>query len=335
MSARTRGAAGLPSALILLAVSSALGAALLDVARTQAVLSRLRRNAAAALVAADGCLATIVARLPAGWDFMAVLAAFDDGTVPVPADCAAGARAAPDAARLLLDVEGTAGAGRRQLEAVVTRAALPGGDALIWLARDGSPGDVAGLLTLDGIDAEHPSLPPVAALAGPGPPEQLDGWIAAQGARVVVTVPDAAPRFAPAPPLAEIDARAVAAGAAGGGTFVASGEPTPALTRLPADVVVDTPLRGAGVLVVHGRLDIVSTFEFTGVVVAAEGVRVAGGASLAIRGALWSGPVDPAEPALDVLGTLHVAASADAIALADGLLPLPRRARIGGVSDPG
>jgi hypothetical protein len=334
MTARTRGAAGLPSALILLAVSTALGAALLEVAHTQTVLSRMRRNTATALAAADGCLATVVARLPVGWGFADVLAAFDAGTVPVPAGCIVEARPAPDAGRLLLDVEGGA-AGRRRLAAVVTRAAPPGPEALLWLARDSPPDDVGGTLALDGIDADHPPAPPVAAIAGPGPPEALDGWLVAQGAHVVVTAPDATPRWSPAPPLDEIDARAVAAGAAAGGTFVASGPPTPALTRLPADLVVDTPMLGAGVLVVRGRLDILSTFEFTGVVVAAEGVRVAGGASLAIRGALWVGPVDPAATILDIDGDVSVAASADALALADALLPLPRRARVAGVSDPG
>jgi hypothetical protein len=217
--------------------------------------------------------------------------------------------------------------------AVVTRAATPGGDALLWLARD-APEDVDGHVTLDGVDVDEPARPPVASIAGPGLPETLDAWLAAQGSRVDVTVPGATPRFAPPPPLAEIDARAVAAGAAAGGTFVPSGPAPPALTRIAADLVVDTPLRGAGMLVVQGRLDILSTFEFTGVVVAAGGVRVVDGASLVVRGALWMGPDDPADPMLDVAGYLTVGASAAAVDLADSLLPLPRRARIGGVSDP-
>ncbi len=334
MTSRTRGAAGLPSALILLAVSTTLGAALLEVAHTQTVLSRMRRNAATALAAADGCLATVVARLPVGWGFADVLAAFDAGTIPIPVGCVAEGRPAPDASRMLLDVESGA-PGRRRLDAVVARTAGPGPEALLWLGRETPPDDVTGTLVLDGIDADHPTAPPVAAIAGPGAPETLDAWIVAQGTHVVLTVPDAAPRWVPAPPLDEIDARAVAAGAAAGGTFVASGLPTPTLTRFPADLVIGAPLRGAGVLVVHDRLDIHSTFEFTGVVVAAGGVRVADGASLSIRGALWVGPVDPAAPVLDVEGDVTVAASADALAMADALLPLPRRARVVGVSDPG
>lgn len=331
----TRGSAGLPAALILLAVSTALGAAVLELAHTQTVLSRARRNAAAALATADGCLAAIVARLPAGWGFDEILAAFAAGTVPVGDDCGADARPAPDPARLLLAVEGTAGDGRRVVEAVVTRASSPGGDALLWWSRETAPEHVAGTLTLDGVDVDDPASPPVAAIAGPGDPTTLDAWIADQGGHVVLTVPDAAPRFAPPPPVAELDARAIAAGAAAGGTFVAAGPAPPALTRIATDLVVTGPLRGAGLLVVAGRLDIVSSFEFIGVVVAVDGVRVADGGRLAIQGELWIGPVDPADPALDVQGDLLVAASADGLALADGLLPLPRRARIGGVSDPG
>jgi hypothetical protein len=333
MTARTRGAAGLPAALMLLAVSTAMSAAFLELSHAQAVLAGMRRNAAVALATADGCLAAVVARLPAGWDFAAVQTAIDDGSIDVAPPCSLGAAAAPDPARLLVDVEATANVGRRRVAAVVNRAASPGGDALIWLARD-APEDVAGHATLDGVDVDDPARPPVASIAGPGLPEMLDAWLAAQGSRVDVTAPDARPRFAPPPPLAEIDARAVAAGAAGGGTFVPSGPAPPVLTRIGADLVVDTPLRGAGLLVVQGRLDILSAFDFTGVVVAAGGVRVVDGASLIVRGALWTGPDDPGVPMLDVAGELSVGASAAAVDLADSLLPLPRRARIAGVSDP-
>ncbi|HEV7731561.1 MAG TPA: hypothetical protein VGR62_05330 [Candidatus Binatia bacterium] len=342
MRPRARGAAGLPAALALLAVSTALGAALLELTHTQAVLARTRRNTALALAAADGCLATVVARLPAGWSFADVLAGpdgmsgtSDDGTVVADGDCLVDARVAPHPARLLLDVDAVVGGGRRMLSATVTRATEPGAPALVWLARPTPPASIGGLLVLDGVDVDDSARPAVASIAGPGDPASLDAWIAAQGGHVERTTPDAAPRFSPPPPLAELAARAVAAGAAPGGTFVAT-PPAPAmLTRVPADLVVATPLVGAGLLIVEGRLDIMASFEFSGVVVAAGGVRVAEGARLVVRGGLWLGPSDPAAPLLEVEGDVTVQASADAVAVADDLLPLPRRARVGGISDPG
>ncbi len=342
MRPETRGAAALPAALVLLAVSTALGAALLELTYTQAVLARTRRNTALALASADGCLAAVVARLPAGWGFGDVLAGpdgasgtADDGTVVADGDCVVDARMAPHPARLLLDVDAVALGGRRMLSATVTRADEPGAPALVWLARPTPPAAITGLLVLDGVDVDDPTRPAVASIAGPGDPPSLDAWIASQGAHVERTTPDATPRFSPPPPLADISARAVAAGAAPGGTFVASAPAPAMLTRVAGDLVVATPLVGAGLLVVEGRLDIMASFEFSGVVVAAGGVRVAEGARLVVRGGLWLGPSDPAAPLLEVDGDVIVQASAAAVALADGLLPLPRRARVGGISDPG
>src|SRR5262249_41927167 len=117
-----------PAALMLLGVSTAMSAAFLELSHAQAVLARMRRNAAVALATADGCLAAVVARLPAGWEFTAVQTAIDDGSIDVGAPCSLDASVAPDPARLLVDVEATANAGRRRVAAVVTRAATPGGD---------------------------------------------------------------------------------------------------------------------------------------------------------------------------------------------------------------
>jgi len=69
------------------------------------------------------------------------------------------------------------------------------------------------------------------------------------------------------------------------------------------------------------------------VVVASGGMRVEGGGSLAVRGSVWLGPGSGGRPALEVEGAASVQAEADALAVADGVLPLPRRALVAGVRD--
>ena len=88
--------------------------------------------------------------------------------------------------------------------------------------------------------------------------------------------------------------------------------------------------RGQGVLLVGGLLDIIGTFEFNGVVVASAGIRVAAGARLEVRGAVWLGP----DATLVVDGDAAVRADGSAMEAADGLLPLPRRSRLAGLRDP-
>jgi len=72
--------------------------------------------------------------------------------------------------------------------------------------------------------------------------------------------------------------------------------------------------------------------EFAGVIVATGGVRVPAGGSLAVDGALWLGA---ASPALRIEGGLAVRRAADAVAAADALLPLPRRATVASARDVG
>ncbi|MCW5890081.1 MAG: hypothetical protein KIT14_05960 [bacterium] len=135
------------------------------------------------------------------------------------------------------------------------------------------------------------------------------------------------------PPIAALVARAVAAGAVAGAVLVPTPPATPALALVTGDLVVAGPAHGAGLLIVDGRLDITAPFTFIGAVVAADGVRVTHAGSLDIAGALWIGAGSP-EP-LDVDGTARVTASAAGLAVADAMLPLPRRAVVAGVHDPG
>src|SRR5262249_33801743 len=184
-----------------------------------------------------------------------------------------------------------------------------------------------GSLTLAGMDAAWPTAP-FASLAAPFDPAALDGWLAGQAPSVVVSPPARAPLRVSEPPLAELAARARAAGAAPGGTLVATGAP-PALPLTAGDLHVTSLGRGRGLLFVDGLLDITGTFEFSGLVVASGGIRVASAARLDVAGEVWLG----SGAAFAIDGEARVAADGAALEAADGLLPLPRRAVLTSMRD--
>ena len=138
----------------------------------------------------------------------------------------------------------------------------------------------------------------------------------------------------PPPPVAALAGRVRAAGPRGAEALVAGDAPPPSLALVPGDLVVSDALHGAGLLFVDGLLDIRGALDFTGLVVAAGGVRVAGAGRLAIAGALWVGAA-AGGPLLDVAGSLALRQQRAAMAIADGLLPLPRRPVLLGVRDLG
>lgn len=334
-----RGAQGsaLPSALAAVALTAALAAALADVARTELVLARARRTAAQALAAADACLARVVADLPVGWDLGAALpgpdgvaGTADDGVLAAPVGCTATARPAVGAAtpptRLELTIDAQAASGRRRLQALVGRTREPGAPALLWLADAAALAAPGGrTITLDGRDPRDPAARPWAAVAAPGDPAVLDAWLAA-GTAV------GPPIVAEPPPLAAIVARAAAAAGAGG--LVGTGTPPPAITFVAGDLTVAAPAAGAGVLVVDGVADVAASLDFSGVVVATRGLRVAAGARVAVAGAVWLGAPPGASPLL-ATGRVAVARDPGALATADALLALPRPAALLGVQDLG
>jgi len=156
---RGRHGGALVAALATLAFSAALGAALADLVRTELRLAAERRLTARLLGMLDGCVADVVADLPAGWDFGATLAGADatpgtadDGVVPAPAGCTAAARRAPGGAvpdRALVRVEARIGDARRSLDALVRRTADAGGGALLWLSAPPEAGSITGVASLD------------------------------------------------------------------------------------------------------------------------------------------------------------------------------------------
>jgi hypothetical protein len=339
-----RGATALPAALATLAVSTALGAAVAELSRIEVILAEKRRAAATALAACDACAAEVVAALPAGWDFAPLLAGpdgrsgtADDGSLVAPTGCTAGAGGAPgpsDPPRALLRLEASAGGGRRALEVLVGRELAPGVPALLWLG--GLPdADVSGVVTLDGADADDASAPAWSGLAAPDPPDALDRWLAAEGAHVVSGTRTGAPITARPPPLAVLAEHARSAGPRGADALVSAGAPAPALAFVDDDLVIDDARLGAGLLFVSGLLDIRGSLDFTGVVIAAGGVRIASAGRLAIDGTLWLGDPAAASPLLDVAGSLVLRQHRAAVAGADRLLALPRRARLLGARDLG
>jgi len=329
------GGTALPAALVALVVAASFAAALADLARTEVILARYRQVAAAALAAADACLAAVVAAMPPGWDFDPLLAGpdgvtgtGDDGMLGAPAGCTATARRPPGAAtpaRVAVTVDANAAGGRRRLDAIIGRTRAPGVPAIVWLGGSPTAGAVRGTLDVDGSDAADPSAAPSAMVAAPSDPLTLDAWLAGEGAHVT-THSTSPPLTAPSPPFSGLLARLTAAGEVT--TLPPAGTLPGGLARAHGDLVVDTPLSGAGLLFVDGVLDIRSSFDFTGVVVAVGGVRVQAGGSLTVAGAVWAGT-----GALTIDGVARLRASRTAVEGVDGLLPLPRRPVLLGVKD--
>ena len=340
-----RGAA-LAAALIATAVAAALVAGLTDVVRTEVILARERRSMAAALAAADACIAQHLATLPFGWDLDALLlgpdgvrGTSDDGTITTPPGCTGSVARAPgpaDPPHVLLSFDAAARGGRRLVDAVVARDRTAATPALVWTTLPPSPGAVTGTLALDGADAD-PASPDLPGLAVPAPPADLDGWLATEGPHIAATPRTQAPVRALPPPLAELVTRAEAAGPGGAELLAPQGGPSspPVLALVRGDLVVADMRQGAGFLIVEGALDIRGALDFTGVVVAAGGVKIAGGATLGVTGALWLGaPGAPSVP-LTVVGRMALRQSRAAVEAADGLLALPRRAVLRGLRDVG
>jgi hypothetical protein len=339
----SRGGIALPAALAAVAVSAALGAAIAELTRVELALARQRRAAMSGLVAADGCLAEVVAALPPGWDFATLLVGpdgvpgtADDGASPTPAGCTARARPAPGPLappRALLRVQGDSGGGSRLLDAVIGLDAAPGVPGLLWLGRSPTAATLAGTIILDGASSD-PTATDWAALAAPVDPTALDAWVANAASHLVIGVRTADPIAAAPPPFASLAARTQAAGPAGAGVLVPA-SPAPAIAFVAGDLVVTGALAGAGFLFVDGTLDIHGALDFTGIVVAAGGVRIATGGRLEVSGALWLAAPGTSGPVLDVAGSLTVRRDADAVTTADHLLSLPRRAVLLGLKDLG
>lgn len=324
--AEARGVAALPVALVLIAVVVAVVAGVLAAGALETGLTQRHIATAQALAAADGCVSHMLPTLPAGWDFGDVLrgpdgqnGTADDGQLAAPAGCTAIGTAAAVPDRIVVTATAAAGGGRRTIVAVVGRWNDGGMPAPLWAA------DATSVAQIDGPTqfAVAGMTRPTPALVAPLPPLALDDWLSSHPTTLGPGV--AAPEFGAAPPLAALADRARASGVAAAAALVA-GTPAPALSFADGDLVVDHALRGAGVLVVDGRLRLSAPLAFEGVVVAIRGVDLDASASLTVLGSLWLG-ADPASPAR-VRGTLVLTYDPAAIALATAQLPLPSRPKL-------
>lgn len=338
----SRGATVLPAAMVAVAVGAALGAVMVEVGRIEVALAGRRRATAEALHAVDGCVAQTIASVSPAWDLSALLdgpdgvaGTSDDGRIALPAGCTG--RAGPPGAavppRALVTVEARTSRARRGVEALVGLAAAPGVPALLWLTTSSGSETIAGAVSLDGADA---AIPPShwAAFAAPDEPEELDAWLALELGHVTVAANTAPPFAATPPPLAALGARVRAAGPAGAAVLVPSA-PAVALAYVAGDLTIVDRRQGAGLLFVDGTLDIQAVFDFTGLVVASGGIRIASGASCTVNGVLWLGVPTPFAPSLLVDGNLALRRDPAALAAADGLVPLPRPAVLLGLRDLG
>lgn len=321
-----RGVAALPVALVLIAVVVAVVAGVLAAGGLETGLTQRHIATAQALAAADGCVSHVLPTLPSGWDFGDVLrgadgrsGTADDGRLAAPAGCTAVATAAAVADRTVVTATAAAGGGRRTIVAVVGRWNDGGVPSPLWAA------DATALAQIDGPTqfAVAGMSRPTPALVAPLSPLALDDWLSSHPTTLGPGV--AAPEFAPAPPLAALADRARATGVAAGAALV-PGVPVPALAFSGGDLVIDHGLRGAGILVVDGRLRLSAPLAFEGVVVAVRGVDLDASASLTVLGSLWLG-ADPASPAR-ARGTLVLTYDPAAVALAAARLPLPSPPRL-------
>ena len=89
-------------------------------------------------------------------------------------------------------------------------------------------------------------------------------------------------------------------------------------------------MSGNGVLVVRGTLHVTGTFEFTGLVIALNGILFEPSGNVTITGALWQGPA--MDDRLQLRSSGAIVYSSRALAAADTAFPgiLPHAAVVSG-----
>jgi hypothetical protein len=107
---------------------------------------------------------------------------------------------------------------------------------------------------------------------------------------------------------------------------------TPRIAVVEGDALVSESelVKGSGVLVVRGRLQVMGTFEFSGLVIALGGILFEPSGSVTITGALWQGPT--MDDRLELRSRGAIAYSSPALAAADTAFPgiLPHAAVVSG-----
>ncbi len=344
--AATRGAA-LVAAIALVALMLALATAALLMATSDLQLFRNLRDGIATYYRTRGAGVEAIAKLPAGYHFDSVLVGpdgaaetGDDGTLmggstaPACVLRVSDDNADPDPAtyrdgnRRARVVAGCSGerSTRSDVEIFIGRDIEPFVPAALYLER--SDVDISAPVLLDGADHVPGDSP--GAASGSGPP-----------------VPEAASPDLPAPlllpslvtngrgersvlyPTSGIDSPTFATRALALGPPLLDALPVgelPALfTHTAADAAADAPARGTGLLLVDGDLQVDAAVDFSGVVVVGGRLRIGAGGALSVRGFLWVHGAGRG-PAIEARGPLTAVYSRNAVADADRVFALPRRA---------
>ncbi len=344
----------LVGAVAIAALVLGLAATGLLAARDDLLFARNLRDGTATYFQTRGVAVRVVAALPAGYGFDALLRGADgirgtddDGTVPDAvgsSSCTAHAgRVVANAVdpetqpladgnqRVLLHAacSGPGGA-RRSIEAVVTRAPQPFVPGALYLER--ADVEATAPVVLDGGDhtaGDAPGRP-----SGP-----LAGLPAAAGGGLEAAVPlpgdvtDGRGLAVAVEPAGRIDAGAFAMRLLASGTPLTA-ELSPAalaspVVHVPGSARVVVASVGRGLLAVDGALRVDAPLEFAGVVVVGGVIEIAATGSLAVRGWLWVRGAGPG-PAIRAAGPLVVRFGSDAVADADARMRLPRHATLDG-----
>lgn len=217
---------------------------------------------------------------------------------------------------------------RRHVEAIIGREGKPFVPAALYLERPDM--EAAARVTVDGADHRYHDPPGAASgSAGPVPaaasPALDEPWLLPSG------VVDGRENQVSAVPAQEIDVQAFADRTLALGPPLSSSLPQGAVmaqfAHARGDIRVASADAGSGLLLVDGQLEIEAPFEFAGVLIVGGTLRIADSGSLTVRGWLW---VQGNGPGLliSAAGPLTVLYSQDAVATADGIFSLPRRARL-------
>lgn len=317
-------------------------------ARSDLILFQNHRDGTVTYFRAHGTAVQVVEGFPAGYGFEAFLAGpdathgtRDDGTVSIPL-LMPGCRVSGDAyrgnprgdpfadsnprVRLIAHCSGPRGA-RRDVEAIVGRDRAPFVPAALYLGRPDI--EARAPIIVDGADHRPQDPPgtasglagPVAAVASPTLDEPLP----------LAAAVDAGGNPVSASPAPEIDVAAFASRALTLGPPLVAELSRSALlapfTHALADARLAAGGRGAGLLLVDGHLEVEAPFDFTGVLVIGGTLRIATSGRLTVRGWLWV-QGEGAGPLIDAGGSLTALYSSAAVASADTIFLLPRRATL-------
>lgn len=330
-------------ALVAMMLSLAMAALLMATADIQ--MFRNLRDGAAAYYVTRGAAIRAMARLPAGYAFDSVLAGpdgtpgtSDDGMLPGgPPTCVlhvaddvadtepAAHRDGNQRVRVAAGCTGHRNA-RHDVEIIVGRDPEPFVPAALYLDRPDT--DVTAPVLLDGNDHAPGDRPGAASGTGSAIPDA-----ASPDLEVPVRFPAAAHNGHGEPaglfPALDIDAPAFAARALALGPplipALPPGQIAGLFTHAAADASVSNATRGAGLLLIDGDFHVDAPLDFSGVVVISGRLWIGATGALSIHGFLWVRGEGPG-PALVASGPLTVLYSRAAVADADTVFPLPRRA---------